>query len=117
MKKVDVTYLLKHFLTLYLFEEFIYNRTFWKLKSCVYGISGIAEVKCQGTSLGHGDVNGSLLPARHTLQLQKCVKLATPLSFLSFFGSLPNSPPPSLSGCKPKTVDATVCILRSNSAD
>lgn len=117
MKMVDVTYLLKHFLTLYCFEEFIYNETFWKFKSCVYGISGIAEVKCQGISLGCGDTNGILLPVRHTLQLQNCVKLATPLSFLSFFGSLPNSPPPSLSGCKPKTVDATVCILRSTSAD
>lgn len=45
-KKADVSYLLKHFLTLYIFEELIYNQTFWKLKSCVYGINGIAEVKC-----------------------------------------------------------------------
>lgn len=84
IKEVHVTYLLEHFLTVYLTEELIYNQTFWKFKPCVYGVSGIAEVKCQGTSLGHGDINGILLPARHTPATEMCkIKSNTFFSFLS----------------------------------
>lgn len=80
----EVVSLLKHFLTLYLFEEFIYNQTFWKFKSCVYEVSVIVEVKYQGTSLGYGDINGILLPVRHTPATGMCeIGNTTFFSFLS----------------------------------